>query len=71
MTTEGESYRRVAEGFENVVSLDFDIVNDLIYFSDVKEHKIYRIYINGTNLETVVRHDVPSAEGIAVDWIGR
>lgn len=71
MTTEGESYRRITQGFENVVSLDFDIQNDLIYFTDVKEHKIYKIFINGTNQETVIQHDVPSAEGIAVDWIGR
>ncbi|KAK7507961.1 hypothetical protein BaRGS_00000926, partial [Batillaria attramentaria] len=71
MTTEGESYRRIAQGFENVVSLDFDIQNDHIYFTDVKTHKVQKIYINGTQLETVMQHDVPSVEGIAVDWIGR
>lgn len=71
MTTEGESYRRIAQGFENIVSLDFDIQNDHIYFTDVKTHKVQRIFVNGTQLETVIQHDVPSVEGIAVDWIGR
>ncbi|XP_076440226.1 low-density lipoprotein receptor-related protein 2-like [Babylonia areolata] len=71
MTTEGENYRRIAQGFENVVSLDFDIANDLIYFTDVKQHKIFRIFVNGTQKETVIQDNVPSAEGIAVDWIGR
>lgn len=71
MTLEGDSYRRIAQGFENLVSLDFDIANDLIYFTDVKTHKIHKIFVNGTQLETVVQHDVPSVEGIAVDWIAR
>jgi hypothetical protein len=43
----------------------------MIYFTDVKEHKIYRISINGTNLETLVTHDVPSVEGLTIDWIAR
>ena len=71
LTTEGENYRRIAQGFENVIALDFDIANNLIYFTDVKQHRIFRININGSNLETVVRHDVPSVEGIAVDWIAQ
>jgi low density lipoprotein-related protein 2 len=71
LTTEGENYRRITQGFENIISLDFDIANNMIYFTDVKEHKIYRISINGTNLETLVTHDVPSVEGLTIDWIAR
>lgn len=71
LNTEGENYRRIAQGFENIISLDFDIANDFIYFTDVKDHKIYRISINGSNQEAIVTHDVPSVEGITVDWIAR
>ena len=33
--------------------------------------KIHRISFNGTDLETLVWHNLPGAEGIAIDWIGR
>ena len=71
MSTTGNDYQLISQGFENVVALDFDISSSHIYFTDVKEHKIYKIFFNGTNLEVVVGHDVPSAEGITVDWIAR
>ncbi|ESO82185.1 hypothetical protein LOTGIDRAFT_170222, partial [Lottia gigantea] len=71
LSTDGQNYRRVAQGFDNVVALDFDVKEDRLYFTDVKAHKIYRIYLNGTGQEVIIQHNVPSAEGLSVDWIGR
>uniref|UniRef100_A0A2C9KAN0 EGF-like domain-containing protein n=1 Tax=Biomphalaria glabrata TaxID=6526 RepID=A0A2C9KAN0_BIOGL len=71
ISTEGDNHRRIAQGFENIVSLDFDIANDLIYFTDVKQHKIYSIFVNGTDQKVIIKDNVPSVEGISVDWIGR
>ncbi|XP_071103874.1 low-density lipoprotein receptor-related protein 2-like [Haliotis cracherodii] len=71
LSIEGDNYRRVTQGYQNIVALDFDYSDDRLYFSDVKAHRIYRMYLNGTGTDTVLRHNVPSAEGIAIDWIGR
>ncbi|KAK3789702.1 hypothetical protein RRG08_030894 [Elysia crispata] len=71
ISIEGDSQRRIAQGFENIVSLDFDIANDLIYFTDVKKHIIYSIFLNGTDQRVVAKQNVPSVEGISVDWIAR
>ncbi|XP_059178824.1 low-density lipoprotein receptor-related protein 2-like isoform X2 [Physella acuta] len=71
ISTAGDNHRRIAQGFENIVALDFDISNNLIYFSDVKQHKIFSIFLNGTDQKVVVKDNVPSVEGISVDWISR
>ncbi|XP_041374759.1 low-density lipoprotein receptor-related protein 2-like [Gigantopelta aegis] len=71
LSIEGDNYRRITQGYQNIVALDFDYKEQHLYFSDVKQHQIYRMFLNGTGRETVVRHNVPSAEGIAIDWIGR
>ncbi|RUS75762.1 hypothetical protein EGW08_016467 [Elysia chlorotica] len=49
ISTQGDNQRRIAQGFENIVSLDFDIAKDRIYFTDVKKHIIYSILLNGTD----------------------
>ncbi|XP_035827354.1 low-density lipoprotein receptor-related protein 2 [Aplysia californica] len=71
ISTEGDNHRRIAQGFENIVSLDFDIAQDTIYFTDVKKHRIYSIFLNGTRQKVVSKNNVPSVEGLSVDWIAR
>ena len=71
LSTDALNYRRVAQGFDNVVAFDFDYSEDRLYFSDVRAKKMYRMYLNGTEKEVIVRHGMLGAEGMALDWIGR
>ena len=71
LSTDGKNYRRVSQGFDNVVAFDFDYREDRLYFTDVRAKKMFRMHLNGTNKEVIVRHSMLGAEGIAVDWIGR
>ena len=71
LSTDGQNYRRVAQGFDSVVALDFDYREDRLYFTDVKAKRIFRMHLNGTGKEEIVKHYVAGAEGLAIDWIGR
>ncbi|XP_025940300.1 low-density lipoprotein receptor-related protein 2 [Apteryx rowi] len=71
LTTDGQSYSLILQGLRNVVALDFDRVEKRLYWIDVGRKVIERMFLNGTNKETVISDDVPNGEGIAVDWIGR
>lgn len=71
LSTDGKNYRRVSQGFDNVVGFDFDYREDRMYITDVRAKKMYRMHLNGTNKEVIVRHSMLGAEGLAVDWIGR
>lgn len=62
------SKRRRLEA-NNMVSLDFGLDANLIYWSDGKRINRFSMY-NGVSKDTPFRHDdVISVEGLAVDWI--
>ncbi|XP_010219077.1 PREDICTED: low-density lipoprotein receptor-related protein 2, partial [Tinamus guttatus] len=71
LTADGQSYSLILQGLRNVVALDFDRVEKRLYWIDVGRKVIERMFLNGTNKEAVISDDVPSGEGIAVDWVGR
>ncbi|NXN98396.1 LRP2 protein, partial [Rhinopomastus cyanomelas] len=71
LTTDGQSYSLILQGLRNVVALDFDRVEKRLYWIDVGRKVIERMFLNGTNKEVVINDDMPSGEGIAVDWVGR
>ncbi|KFM82299.1 Low-density lipoprotein receptor-related protein 2, partial [Stegodyphus mimosarum] len=71
MSTDGKNYNLIKMDLRNVVALDFDYSEDRLYFCDVGNKTISRIFINGTGEETLIRHDTQGLEGLAVDWIGR
>lgn len=71
LSTDGHSYRRISQGFDNVVAFDIDNVEGKIYMVDAKARKIIRMTVNGSDMETIVKHDLPGGEGLAVDWVGR
>ncbi|XP_063240571.1 low-density lipoprotein receptor-related protein 2 [Bacillus rossius redtenbacheri] len=50
------------------VGLDFDSKNYYVYYSDVLQDVIYRIYRNGTGREIVLASQNEGVEGLAVDW---
>jgi hypothetical protein len=29
------------------------------------------MFLNGSNLEDIMKHEMPNGEGLAVDWVGR
>ena len=68
---EGESYQKIDDDYMNVVALDYLYDQDQLYFADVKEEKIYRMFMNATEKEEIIKHDLPMVEGMALDWIGR
>lgn len=68
---DGTQYNLVKMNLRNVVAIDFDIREQRIYFADVGNKTIQRIFTNGTGEQVLVRHDVHGLEGLAVDWIGR
>ena len=61
-------------GLSSAVGVDFDALEEYIYFSDVKLDKIGRVYIgndSGGDIEWIVSENLENADGVAVDWIGR
>uniref|UniRef100_A0AC35U3P2 EGF-like domain-containing protein n=1 Tax=Rhabditophanes sp. KR3021 TaxID=114890 RepID=A0AC35U3P2_9BILA len=76
LTTDGNQYELIARGFENLVSLDIDMVEKKIYMMDSGKLRMYRVGLNEVDgpiadYETIVRHNVYGTEGIAVDWVAR
>lgn len=53
------------------MALDFDRVEKRLYWIDVENKVIERMFLNNTNRETVIHHKLPAAEGLAVDWVAR
>uniref|UniRef100_A0A8C5IGC5 EGF-like domain-containing protein n=1 Tax=Junco hyemalis TaxID=40217 RepID=A0A8C5IGC5_JUNHY len=56
---------------DNVTVVDYDALEQRIYWSDVRTQTIKRAFINGTGVETVVSADLPNAHGLSVDWVSR
>lgn len=72
MSIDAQLYNLMHQDLMNVVALDFDTQENMMYFCDVTAKTIYRSnYINNTEKEAVIRHDSHGLEGIAIDWIGR
>uniref|UniRef100_A0A7E4V2M4 EGF-like domain-containing protein n=1 Tax=Panagrellus redivivus TaxID=6233 RepID=A0A7E4V2M4_PANRE len=78
LSTDGNRLELVASGFDNVVTMDVDTVDNKVYIMDSGKIRLYRIdlerldpSLNVRDFETVVRHNVFGTEGIAVDWVGR
>ncbi|XP_048586390.1 uncharacterized protein LOC5504315 isoform X1 [Nematostella vectensis] len=54
------------------VGVDYDCVEEYIYWTEIMEGCIMRAKYDGTKQEVVIpRKQVKSPEGIAVDWMGR
>ena len=71
VSVDGESYQRVDDDYMNVVALDYLFDQNQLYFVDVKDEKIYRMFMNATEKEVIIKHNLPMVEGMALDWIGR
>ncbi|KAM9485972.1 low-density lipoprotein receptor-related protein 1B [Clarias gariepinus] len=56
---------------DDVTVVDYDALEERIYWADVKTQTIKRAFINGTSLETVISGDIQNCRGLAVDWLSR
>ncbi|KAG8559732.1 hypothetical protein GDO81_017431 [Engystomops pustulosus] len=71
LTVDRLSYSLILQGLSNVVALDFDQREERLYWIDVGRRVMERMFLNGTNKETIITTDLLSGEGLAVDWVGR
>ena len=62
-------YNVAVKFLKGVVSLDFDVQNNHIYWTDVISETIQRAVIDKTNTTETVLKNVHTPDGIAVDWI--
>ena len=53
------------------IAVDYDPVEDKVYWTDVTLEQISRAYPNGSGLEVIAKNNVVTPDGVAVDWIGR
>lgn len=53
------------------IAVDFDPVDNFIYWSDDEVKKIQRAKLNGSDQQDVISTEIQDPDGIAVDWISR
>ncbi|XP_056645747.1 low-density lipoprotein receptor-related protein 6 [Diorhabda sublineata] len=53
------------------IAVDFDPVENYIYWSDDEVRKIQKAKLDGTDQQNVVWSDIEHPDGIALDWIAR
>ncbi|XP_048049460.1 low-density lipoprotein receptor-related protein 1B isoform X2 [Megalobrama amblycephala] len=56
---------------DDVTVVDYDALEERIYWADVKTQTIKRAFINGTGLQTVISGDIQNCRGLAIDWLSR
>ena len=53
------------------VALDYDVVEDRVYWTDVTRNTISRSFLNGSMQEVIFYQNVQTPDGLAVDPVGR
>nr|XP_010969732.1 low-density lipoprotein receptor-related protein 2 isoform X1 [Camelus bactrianus] len=71
LTIDGSLYSLILQGLGNAVAVDFDRVEKRLYWLDIENKVIERMFLNKTNRETVIKHNLPGTESLAVDWVTR
>ncbi|XP_066268020.1 low-density lipoprotein receptor-related protein 6-like isoform X1 [Branchiostoma lanceolatum] len=59
------------EGIQRAAAIDYDVADQLVYWTDVEAEVIRRARLDGTGVEDLISRQVGSPDGIAVEWIGR
>ncbi|XP_038049226.1 prolow-density lipoprotein receptor-related protein 1-like [Patiria miniata] len=54
----------------NASSVDHDVKEQRLYWTDLQHKSINRAYINGTNIETVIE-GIPDSYSLTIDWLSR
>ncbi|XP_003704485.2 low-density lipoprotein receptor-related protein 6 [Megachile rotundata] len=58
-------------GIKHAIAIDFDPVQEMLYWTDEEAHAIRRASLDGTNQENIIITEVGNPDGIAVDWLAR
>ena len=58
-------------GTQNPVAVEFDPVEDRVYWSDVAQGAILSVFSNATSLKVLFRCNVQTPDGLAIDKVGR
>ncbi|GFO35071.1 low-density lipoprotein receptor-related protein 4 [Plakobranchus ocellatus] len=56
----------------NVIALDFDYRDNMVYYTDVHLDVVRRAYLNGSMwTEDIILKELSTTDGLAIDWIAR
>ncbi|XP_064097645.1 low-density lipoprotein receptor-related protein 6-like [Macrobrachium nipponense] len=58
-------------GIQEAMSIDFDSIDNRLYWTDISVKSISRAFMNGSQLEPVIEFGLEYPEGMAVDWLAR
>lgn len=58
-------------GIKYAIAIDFDPVDEMLYWTDEKVCAIRRARLDGSGQEDVVTSEVSNPDGIAIDWVAR
>ena len=58
-------------GNQRPIALDFDPVEDRVYWSDVYLGRIFSAFANATSLKTLFHCNLQTPDGLAIDHVGR
>ena len=72
ISTSGQMMSLMHQNLKNVVSMDYDYTEQMIYFADVGAKTIFKSKIGDPESKTpVINNDAKGLEGIALDWINK
>ena len=53
------------------IALDYDPIEDRVYWSDIAQGRIIRAFFNATSVKTLFSSNVKTPDGLAIDYVGR
>jgi len=58
-------------GTHRPIAVDYDPVEDRVYWSDIAQGRIISAFFNATSVRKLFRCNVQTPDGLAVDYVGR
>lgn len=58
-------------GTQRPIALDYDPVEERVYWSDIAQGLIISAFFNATSVKTLFRCNVRTPDGVAIDHVGR
>lgn len=65
------SFAMPLDRVKSAIAVDYDAVDNVIYWSDEKMHAIRRANLDGSNQMNIVTSEIERPDGIAIDWLAR
>lgn len=62
---------KIIENISRPLAVDYDLVEDKIYWTDVTLKLVARAFPNGSSVEIIAHINVDTPDGLAVDFVGR